>query len=91
MGPGIAPYDLYQRMIADPSRPDVIRDLRELGYNRILIYISNVSLSRPGYIPPFAEYNSSYPKVNISFPGDNYDLIYDKGAYIFGFPKAAFS
>jgi len=29
--------------------------------------------------------------VNMSYPEDSYDLIYQKGAYVFGFPKGAFS
>jgi hypothetical protein len=29
--------------------------------------------------------------VNLGFPEESYDLIYSRGAYIYGFPKGAFS
>ncbi len=60
------------------------------GYPRHLVYISSVSVSRPGYKPPFAEYIQVYPTANLSYPEDLYDRMYDKGAFIFGFPKGAF-
>ena len=84
-----APFDisLIPRIIADPGSPIVIN---ALGQARCLIYISNVSLSRPGYVPPFAEYSQTYPVVNLNYPEDRYDLIYHNGTYIFGFPKGAF-
>jgi hypothetical protein len=93
LGPGDAPYDrdLAQKIIADPGSPATIEALRSTGYARSLIYISNVSLSRPGYTPPFAERQGSYPEVNLSFPEESYDLIYNRGARIFGFPRGAFS
>ena len=93
MTEAMAPFDwnLKQKIITDPGSLDAIKALRRSGYNRSLIYISNVSLSRPGYVPPFAEYLGVYPAVNLSFPEESYDLIYSRGAYIYGFPKGAFS
>ncbi|MDD1760761.1 MAG: hypothetical protein LUQ59_00865 [Methanothrix sp.] len=87
-----APFDpgLIPRIIADPGNPDVVNALGSFSPARCLIYISNVSLSRPGYVPPFAEYLQAYPVVNLSYPEDRYDLIYHNGTYIFGFPKGAF-
>ena len=87
------PFDgsLTQKIIANPGSSEVIEALRGSGYNRSLIYISNVSLSRPGYVPPFAEYSGTFPAANLSFPLESYDLIYGRGAYIYGFPKGAFS
>lgn len=93
MGPGATPFDrnLIPKIIADPGSPDLTGALGSFGQARYLIYISSVSVSRPGYVPPFAEYNQIYPVVNMSYPEDSYDMIYQKGAYIFGFPKGAFS
>lgn len=93
MGPGASPFDrnLIPKIIADPGSLDVTRALSSFVQVRYLIYISSVSVSRPGYVPPFAEYNQIYPAVNMSFPEYSYDLIYHKGTYIFGFPKGAFS
>lgn len=87
------PFDwsLIQKIIADPGSSEVIEALRSSGYNRSLIYISNISLSRPGHVPPFAEYSGTFPAANLSFPLESYDLIYSRGAYIYGFPKGAFS
>ena len=87
------PFDgsLTQKIIANPGSSEAIEALRGSGYNRSLIYISNVSLSRPGHVPPFAENSGIFPAVNLSFPVESYDLIYGQGAYIYGFPKGAFS
>jgi hypothetical protein len=92
MGPGAPPFDrnLIPKIIADPGSPDVTRALCSVGA-RYLIFISSVSISRPGYVPPFAEYSQIYPVVNMNFSEDSYDLIYQNGTYIFGFPKGAFS
>jgi hypothetical protein len=93
MGPGAPLFDrnLTAKIIADPNSLDVIDALGGSGKARYLIYISSVSVSRPGYVPPFAEYNQIYPVVNMSFSDNSYDLIHHNGTYIFGFPKGAFS
>ena len=93
MGMDASPFDrnLTAKIIADPNSLDVIDALGGFGKARYLIYISSISVSRPGYIPPFAEYNQIYPVVNMSFSDNSYDLIYHNGTYIFGFPKGAFS
>jgi hypothetical protein len=82
--------NMIKKIVDDPGSIEVADALRRSGYARNLIYISNVSLSRPGYVPPFEEYGKIYPSANISFPKDKYDLIYSRGVYIFGFPKGAF-
>lgn len=84
MGPGTPPFDrdLTPKIIADPGSPDVTRSLGSFGA-RYLIYISSVSISRPGYVPPFAEYSQIYPVVNMNFPEANYELLYNRGARIY--------
>jgi hypothetical protein len=82
---------LIPKIIADPGSLDVTGALGSFGQTRYLIYISSVSISRPGYVPPFAEYSQVYPVVNMSYPEDSYDLIYHRGTHVFGFPKGAFS
>ncbi|MFZ3147616.1 MAG: hypothetical protein WA137_01095 [Methanothrix sp.] len=71
-----APFDwsLTQKIIADPGSSEVREALKNQAYARSLIYISNVSLSRPGHVPPFAEYSGTFPAVNLSFPLESYDL-----------------
>lgn len=77
-------------IIANPARPGVIKALNASGYNRSLIYVSYVSLARQGYVPPFAQHSGKFPSVNLNFSKDSYDLIYDKGARIYGYPRGAF-
>jgi hypothetical protein len=88
-----SPFDLglVSKIIADPGSPELTDALCSLRQARYLIYISSVSVSRPGYVPPFAEYSQTYPVVNLSYPMDRYELIYHNGTYIFGFPRRAFS
>jgi len=78
---------LIKKIAADPGSIEVAEALQRLNYTRNLIYISNVSLSRPGYVPPFAEYSKVFPSVNTHFPKEKYDMIYNRGAYIFVFPN----
>ena len=87
-----APFDmsLIPRMIADPASWDVINALCSIKQARYLIFISSVSISRPGYMPPFAENLYPYPSVNLSYPADSYDLIYQNATRILGFPKESF-
>lgn len=87
-----APFDmsLLPRIIADPANPDVINALSSIKQTRYLIFISSVSISRPGYVPPFAENLYPYPSVNLSYPADSYELIYQNATRILGFPKEAF-
>ena len=44
---------LIPKIIADPGSLDVTRALGSFVQARYLIYISRVSLSRPGYVPLF--------------------------------------
>ena len=50
--------------------------MRELGNQVVLIYVSSVSIEHPGLVPPFKEYEATYPDAN-------YELIYDRGAKIY--------
>ncbi len=86
---GFAPYNyrFFQSMIADPNCKLVIDTIGSSEYTYNLIYISNVSISRPGYVPPFSRFHSRYPVLNLSFSEDYYDLVYDRGAYIYEFKE----
>jgi hypothetical protein len=92
MSAASAPFNigLIPMIIADPANRDVINALGSIKQARYLIFISSVSISRPGYIPPFAENLYPYPSVNLSYPTDSYDLIYQNATRILGFPKEAF-
>jgi len=78
-------YSIPDMVIKDPNDPGVIESLRSLGHENVLVYISSVSLRRPGYVPPFAEHHGPYPRVNMSFSPEHYKLIYDRGARIYRF------
>lgn len=82
-----APFDqaLISKIIVDPGSREVTEALGRMGCNRSLIYISNVSLSRPGYIPPFADYLGAFPELNLNYTEDSYELIYSRGARIYEF------
>jgi hypothetical protein len=82
---GAPPFDrdLIPKIIADPGNLDVTRAHGSFGQARYLIYISSVSLFRPGYVRPFAEYSQIYPVVNMSFPEASYELLYNRGARIY--------
>ena len=86
---GFAPYNyrFFRSMIADPNSKSVTDTIGSSGYTSNLIYISNVSISRPGYVPPFSRFHSRYPVLNLSFSEDYYDLVYDRGAYIYEFKE----
>jgi len=91
MGPqmyyGFAPYNgrFFRDLAADPSSSAVINTMKRSEDMTILIYVSNVSLSRPGYVPPFARHHSIYPVFNLEFSEDYYRKVYDDGACIFEF------
>jgi hypothetical protein len=76
-------YGLPERIAKDPGDSTVLEELKGIGHQNTMIYVSSISITRPGHIPPFAEYNSVYPEVNLSFPDANYELLYDKGARIY--------
>lgn len=74
---------LRGRIAKNPNDKNTLRALRGIKHKNILIYISSVSIQHPGYAPPFAEFISVYPKVNLSFSQKNYELLYNKGARIY--------
>lgn len=80
-----------REIIADPNSDAVMSALKRSGYVRSLIYVSYESLSNPRYVPPFSKYSRAFPHVNLSFSRNSYDLVYDRGAHIYGFPRGAFS
>ncbi len=85
--PGDTPYGygVIQQMIRDPNSAKTLAALREAGDVPTVVYVSNISLSRPGYVPPFSEYSSVYPKINPNFDAVNYETMYESGAEIYKF------
>ncbi|MBC7080098.1 MAG: hypothetical protein H5T42_06490 [Methanothrix sp.] len=78
-------YALPGMVIRDPNDPAVIESLERLGRRNVLVYVSSVSIRRPGHVPPFAEHHGAYPRVNMSFSPEHYELVYDMGARIYRF------
>jgi hypothetical protein len=76
-------FALSEGIIKDPGDPAVLEGLRRIENQIVLIYVSSVSIMYPGLVPPFREYESTYPNVNMSFPSADYELIYNKGAKIY--------
>ena len=82
--PGI---EITQPVYSSPWKTDVLQNpddvrRRVSGYDSILIYISSISITKPGYSSPFSEYPYPYPNGTISLPSE-YVRIYDKGAQIY--------
>jgi hypothetical protein len=74
------------QVIKHPNEPKTIEMLYNdsMRYEHVLVYVSNVTNSRPGHKPPFTLFYENYPCVNVSnFNATYYDLIYARdGAYI---------
>ena len=85
--PGDTPYGygVVQQMIRDPNSAKTLAALREVGDVPTVVYVSNISLSRPGYVPPFSHYSRVYPKINPDFDAANYEAMYEDGAKIYKF------
>jgi len=75
-------WGLADRIRLDPSNRTVLDELRCVGHQNVLIYVSSVSVLRPGHTPPFAGHEP-FPLVNSSYPETDYELLYDKGARIY--------
>ena len=75
-------YGLPERIRIDPGNSTVVGELRSIGHENVLIYVSSVSLLRPGHTPPFAGHGP-FPLLNLSYPEEVYELLYDKGARIY--------
>jgi hypothetical protein len=75
-------YGLSERIRTDPGNSTAIGELRSIGHQNILIYVSSVSILRPGHTPPFAGHEP-FPLVNLSYPEEYYELLYDNGARIY--------
>lgn len=74
-----------EQMIKDPNDRIVIEKMQKVGEGPILIYVSSISASNPGYAFPFQSVSQCYPKMNLSFSKDYYEPIYNRGAHIFLF------
>ena len=75
-------YGLPERIRIDPGNSTVVGELRSIGHQNVLIYVSSVSALRPGHTPPFAGHEP-FPLLNLSYPEEVYELLYDKGARIY--------
>lgn len=75
-------YGLPERVRIDPGNRTVVSDLKNIGHQNVLIYVSSVSVLRPGHTPPFADHEP-FPLVNLSYPEEDYELLYDTGARIY--------
>ena len=75
------------QVIGHPNEPATLERLYNdsLRYEHVLLYVSNVTNTRPGHKPPFSRFNEHYPNVNVSnFNATFYDLIYvSDNAYVF--------
>lgn len=75
------------QVIRHPNDPKTLEMLYNdsMRYEHVLVYVSNVTNTRPGHKPPFTIFNENYPCVNVSnFNATYYDLIYARdGAYVF--------
>ncbi|MGV8107857.1 hypothetical protein [Methanospirillum sp.] len=78
-------YGLPKKIAANPINKNLITELKKIKHENVLFFISNVSLSRPGYIPPFSIHHKPYPTVNMNFSEKNYEMLYDEGTKIFKF------
>ena len=75
-------YGLPERIRIDPGSSALAGELRSIGHQNILIYVSSVSALRPGHTPPFAGHEP-FPLLNLSYPEEVYEHLYDKGARIY--------
>jgi len=84
--PRVAPTgfscELSSRIGWDPGDRAAIDELKSIGHENALIYVSSVSILRPGHIPPFAGHDA-FPLLNLSFSQADYELLYDDGARIY--------
>ena len=76
----------------EPATPDRLYN-DSLRYEHVLLYVSNVTNTRPGHRPPFTIFDECYPKVNVSnFNATFYDLIYGgDNAYVFEYKLFCFA
>jgi hypothetical protein len=77
------------KIIADPNDTNVVNTMERSKYKNDIIYISSVTINRPGHVPPFADFRSAYPNVNLNFSEKYYDLVYAKGPYVFKFKNVS--
>jgi hypothetical protein len=76
-------YGLPERIATDPGNRTMLEELRGIEHQNTLIYISSASITRPGYVPPFAVNSRVYPEVNLSFPDADYELLYENVSRIY--------
>lgn len=73
------------KIIANPDSKRVVETIGKSEYENNIVYISSITVNRPGYVPPFADFKSAYPNADLNFSKKYYDLIYDKGPLVFKF------
>ena len=73
-------------ILKDPNDEKALEEMRRMRHEEVIVYVSSVSISRPGHISPFAVF-TKYPDGNLGFSQENYELIYDDGARIFRVKK----
>lgn len=76
-----------KEILKDPNDEKALEEMRRMRHEEVIVYVSSVSISRPGHISPFAEYFGVYPDGDLHFSPERYDLIYDEGARIFRVKK----
>ncbi len=81
-------YHIAQSISSDPNDEKVLDEIRQMLHGEVIVYVSSVSISRPGHVPPFVEFGRIYPKANLCFSQEKYELIYDRGAKIFRMKKS---
>jgi hypothetical protein len=87
-------YGITGKLINDPTNQRVINELNlaSQNYKHIFIYISNVTITKPKYKPPFLRFSGEYPEINTKkFSSEYYDLIYTKGGvYIYEYNTSTY-
>ncbi|NLD26252.1 MAG: hypothetical protein GX661_02705, partial [Acholeplasmataceae bacterium] len=78
---------LPNMVIDNPNNSSLIKGLKKIKHENVVIFVSNVSLSRPGYVPPFSVHHKPYPTLKMNFSNKYYEDIYDKGTFIFKLKK----
>jgi len=74
-----------RQMIDDPEENSCITAMKNSGYAPIFVYISNISLSKPGYTPPFNinTWGFGYILHPEKYSSAYYDVAYDNGTRLF--------
>ncbi len=74
---------LPNMVIDNPNNSSLIKRLKKLNHENVVIFISNVSLSRPGYVPPFSVHHKPYPTLKMNFSSNYYESVFEQGSRIY--------